>query len=173
MGEYNSSLTRVQPVFNHLLDRSPDGELWLTELVEMAALSRGGRAWRPSTPLGKLLPGETPTDHGARVGRVFERTVAPPADFLRWLLNHPEAMSVRDPVTFGAKSQRAQEWRRKLFSSDPNHVREAQAEELRQLDKRLAQRGRNKWWAFEGFSHIDCTLVTADFVLFVEGKRTE
>jgi hypothetical protein len=166
MSPYNSSLTRVQPVFNELLDRWSDGEHWLNELVEIAAQTRDRHSWRPSIEIGKLLPAEAPTD-------VFERTVAPPAGCLRGLLSHPEAMRVRDSTTFGAKSQSAQEWRRKLFSSSPRDVNAAQREGLRQLDKRLAQRGRNKWWAFEGFSHIDCTLITENFVLFVEGKRTE
>ena len=38
--------------------------------------------------------------------------------------------------------------------------------------------GRGNWQfaevaAFEGFSHIDCCLITENLVLFVEGKRTE
>ena len=54
-----------------------------------------------------------------------------------------------------------------------NLVREAQHEGMRQLGKRLAERGRQKWWAFEGFSHVDCCLITDRCVLFIEGKRTE
>jgi hypothetical protein len=30
-----------------------------------------------------------------------------------------------------------------------------------------------KWWAFEGFTEVDCYLETDRFLLFVEGKRTE
>jgi hypothetical protein len=82
-------------------------------------------------------------------------------------------MEVRDSMNFGAKSVGARHWRGKLFSGDKRLVSEAQDEGLRQLGKRLAQRGRNKWWAFEGFSHIDCCLITSQCVLFVEGKRTE
>ena len=82
-------------------------------------------------------------------------------------------MKVTDRKHFGAKSDQARHWRRKLFSDDKHLVSEAQDEGRRQLGKRLAQRGRNKWWAFEGFSRIDCCLITSQCVLFVEGKRTE
>lgn len=30
-----------------------------------------------------------------------------------------------------------------------------------------------KWWAFEGFTNIDCCLIGENLVLFVEGKRTD
>ena len=82
-------------------------------------------------------------------------------------------MQVSDRTTFGAKSKAAQDWRAKLFSDDPASIGEAQAEGLNELSKRLGSRGRHKWWAFEGFTHIDCCLVTDECVLFVEGKRTE
>jgi hypothetical protein len=172
MGEWDSSLTRVQPVFNELLDRGPDGEPWLGELWELATRTRPGAIPKPAD-MGKLQASETPIDRPSRRGKVFERTVAPPLDFLRWLLAHPEAMQVRDPINFGAKSDLSRAWRRKLFSQDARLVSEAREEAERQLSKRASLRGRQKWWAFEGFSHIDCCLVTDRCVVFVEGKRTE
>ena len=173
MGAQNNSLTRVQPIFDELLDRWPDGARWLGDFWDMAASTRPGTALPKPARLDELLASETPSDRSARVGKVYERTVAPPAAFLRWLLENPQRMLVRDPVSFGAKSVEAQRWRSKLFSGEERLVSEAQAEGLKQLAKRLAQRGRNKWWAFEGFSHIDCCLMTGRCVLFVEGKRTE
>ena len=165
-------MTRVQPVFNELLDRWPDGEPWLGELWELAALTQSDALRKPAD-IGKLQPSETPRDRPSRRGKVFERTVAPPLDFLRWLLAHPDAMQVRDPINFGAKSNVSREWRRKLFSRDAPLVSEARQEAERQLAKRAALRGRQKWWAFEGFSHVDCCLLTDRCVIFVEGKRTE
>jgi hypothetical protein len=38
MGEKNSSLTRVQPVFQSLLDRRPTGEGWIERLCAMAGV---------------------------------------------------------------------------------------------------------------------------------------
>jgi hypothetical protein len=173
MADSDSSLTRVQPVFNELLDRSIDGDPWLGELWELAARSRAGAAMPRPRQIGKLEPLETPFDRPSRLGKIFERTVAPPVDFLRWLIAHPDRMHVRDPINFGAKSETSREWRSKLFSGDALLVSEAQQEAERQLAKRAAQRGRQKWWAFEGFSRIDCGLITDKCVLFIEGKRTE
>jgi hypothetical protein len=172
MGEEDSSLARVQPVFNALLDRWPDGEPWLGELWTLAADTRPEALPKPRA-MGKLVPLETPPDRPSRRGKVFERTVAPPIDFLRWLLAHPEAMQLRDPIDFGAKSDVSREWRRKLFSQQAPLVTEARAEAERQLAKRASLRGRQKWWAFEGFSRVDCCLITDRCVIFVEGKRTD
>ena len=173
MGDHNSSLTRVPPVFNELLDRWPDGDSWLGELWDMAALTRPGISLPRPSVLRHLIPGETPADLAGRLGKVYQRTVAPPAAFLRWLLENPQRMQVSDRTTFGAKSKAAQDWRAKLFSGDGASVRQAQAEGVNQLSRRLGSRGRRKWWPSEGFTHIDCCLVTDDCVLFVEGKRTE
>jgi len=173
VGDRNSSLTRVQPVFDELLDQWPDGDPWLSELWDMATLTRPGVTLSKPVGLGSLLASETPAARAASQGTVYERAVAPPAAFLQWLLENPQKMKINDPKHFGAKSDQARQWRRKLFSDDKHLVSEAQDEGRRQIGKRLAQRGRNKWWAFEGFSRIDCCLITSQCVLFVEGKRTE
>ena len=173
MGDRNSSLTRVQPIFDELLDRWSDGDPWLSELWDMATLTRPGVALSKPVGLGELLNSETPADRSGRLGTVYERAVPPPAAFLLWLLENPQRMQVRDRVNFGGKSDRTRRWRSKLFSGDQRLVSDAQDEGRNQLGKRLAQRGRNKWWAFEGFTHVDCCLITNQCVLFVEGKRTE
>ena len=171
MGRKNSSLTRVQPVFNALLDLDPEGKAWLDRLLQMAAATK-------ETPLqrlrqaGSLVPEETRAE-AARRGVVFERIVPPPTAFLRWLLHHPQRMAVRDSGKFGSKSESAIEWRPKLFSSNPEEQEEATAEGLRALEQTGAGRSGQQWWAFEGFSHIDCCLIAENLVLFVEGKRTE
>jgi hypothetical protein len=171
MGEKNSSFTRVQPVFDALLDKDPTGGKWLQRLCEMAASTRP-EAQFPSS-CGKLIAAETPA-RGARVGKVFERIVAPPTAFLRWLLEHPKQMDVRNLETFGtAEGSSAREWRRKLFSSDQALRQEAINEGVRQLEAKGARGSGRRWWAFEGFSHIDCCLITDSLVLFVEGERTE
>ena len=82
-------------------------------------------------------------------------------------------MQVADPANYGATGEEARAWRRKLFSHDPQLVREAQREGQRQLEQRGADHSAHQWWAFEGFTHIDCCLMTENCVLFIEGKRTE
>jgi hypothetical protein len=32
---------------------------------------------------------------------------------------------------------------------------------------------QRKWWAFEGFTSVDCILETENYLLLIEGKRTE
>jgi hypothetical protein len=172
MSDMNGSL-RVRAVFDELLDRRPFGDPWLEGLWEMAARTRPGVAAKRPASLGTLRIEDAPSDPAARTGKVYERAVAPPAAFLRWLLEHPRQMTVRDPETFGAKSEEVRAWRRKLFSSSPADVAEAQTEGQRQLGSRLAQRGRNKWWLFEGFTRVDACFVTDTCVLFVEGSPRE
>src|SRR4051812_43037977 len=61
MGDRDSSLTRVQPVFNALLDRWPDGEPWVGELWDLAVSTHPGALRRQD--IGRLLESETPNDH--------------------------------------------------------------------------------------------------------------
>ena len=161
------SFSRVQTVFNELLDRRPFGDPWLEGLWTMAASTRPAHAAKHPVSLGTLIIEEAPSERPARAGKVFDRPVAPPAAFLRWLLEHPEAMHVRDRETFGAKSDDVRAWRRKLFSSSLEDVGAAKEEGLRQLGSRLAQRGRNKWWLFEGFARIDACFITDECVLLI------
>lgn len=171
MGLKDSSKTRVRPIFNELLDRSRSGADWLEALTQMARRNRLSAVSFPK--VGPLMPSETPATRPDRQRRVFERTVAPPAEFLRWLLEHPDQLQIPDPETFGASSPTAQGWRRKLFSEDPVSRARAIAEGTGALATNGAEGSRHQWWAFEGFTHIDCCLVTDSTVLFVEGKRTE
>jgi hypothetical protein len=172
MGQSDSALTRVQPVFNHLLNRWPDGRGWLIELCQMAAATRPDKGWITADP-GSLLSGETPETEDARVGVVFDRVVPPPTEFLRWLISHPTQMDVLDRDHFNARSEVIREARRKLFSSDVKVSAKVQREALCDLSALGAQGSHGAWWAFEGFTHVDCCLVTDRLVLFVEGKRTE
>jgi hypothetical protein len=171
MGHFDSSLTRVQPVFNCLLDQDRSGTAWLEKLIHIAASTRPAST-QPGS-VGKLLEEETPADVTKRFGKVFERVVSPPTAFLRWLLENPEKMQVRNRESFGAQSADARTWRRQLFSAIPKERAAAQREGLTRLESAGNNGSSRKWWAFEGWSHIDCCLMTETLVLFVEGKRTE
>jgi len=167
------SSPRVRPVFDALLNRRPSGAPWLEGLWDMAASTRPGVAASHPQTLGALGADGAPSQGVDRVGTIYARAVAPPASFLRWLLVHPEAMEVRDRETFGAKHPVAREWRRRLLSADAAEISAAQVEGLRQLDSRLAQRGRHKWWLFEGFTRVDACFVTDTCVLFVQTLRAD
>ena len=174
MGDKNSSLTRVQPVFNELLNCWPTGEQWVARLCEMAALTRP-TASLPAN-IGLFVEAEVPRDPQARLGNVFERIVPAPTAFLRWLISNADQMQCSDERSFGSREPKVQEWRRKLLRGTAEERSEARAEGLKALEytqqTRPADR-QGKWWVFEGRSHIDCCLITKQCVLFVEGKRTE
>ncbi len=161
----------LQTLVNDLLDRRPFGDPWMANLWHAAALSRPGTASKQPLSMGSLLADDAPAEHAARHGKVFDRALAPSSAFLRWLLEHPGEMTVDDRDTFGAKSEPVRVWRRRLFSDDVDEVSAAKSEGLRQLTSRLAQRGRNKWWLFEGFARVDVCLVSDTAVLVVERWR--
>lgn len=170
MGRFNSSLTRVQPVFDALLDRPDAG--WAVGLWEVAQRMRAGVSIFPPTDFGSFVEDEVlARDSNAR-RRPFERVLPPPTAFLRWLIQHPEQMTIPD-ASFGAEGEEAINHRRVLFSPDADLRHHATRKALEELEEKGVTGSRRKWWAFEGFSHIDCCLVTPTTVLFIEGKRTE
>jgi len=161
----------IQTLFNDLLDRRPFGDPWMATLWQAAARTRPGAASKPPAEMGSLLADEAPGEREARQGKVFDRALAPSSAFLRWLIEHPEEMTVDDRDTFGAKSDDVRTWRGRLFSDDVDEMSMAKSEGLRQLSSRLAQRGRKKWWLFEGFARVDACFVTDTTVLVVEQWR--
>lgn len=44
---------------------------------------------------------------------------------------------------------------------------------LKALARYGARGSRRKWWAFEGFTSVDCFLETDSLIVLIEGKRTE
>lgn len=173
MSDVSTTPTRLQTLVNSLLDRHPFGNPWLADLWQQAASTRRGVASKRPPSLGDLVADEAPTAHTARQGTVFDRPLAPPAAFLRWLLEHPDEMTVADRDTFGARNEEVRTWRRRLFSTDRAEVSAATSEGLRQLASRLAQRGRHKWWLFEGFARVDACFVTEHAVMIVERWRDD
>ncbi|HYF80519.1 MAG TPA: hypothetical protein VD973_25710 [Symbiobacteriaceae bacterium] len=157
MGKFDSSLTRVQPVFDELLSRDPLGQTWLPDLLQLPQRTDGPRQLLPAAP-GSLTPGQSP----------YEFPVVPSKEYLAWLLHHlPEQERPAD--TYWDKlSDSTRANRKKLFEQDPATLQEA----LSALDKwpTLPQKA---WWLLEGRSMIDCALITDRMVLFIEGKRTE
>ena len=181
-GLVNSSITRVRPFFSFLLQRDPSGATWLPPLLEA-----GDQYGRLDPALrrrpGDLLPGLVQTRRHA--GRILDRTIdlprafehpAPPSvGFLRWLIEHPERLRwpERSPgvrVSYGAPTQRHRE---ALVHGSAEEREAAQALALSELEGLGAAGSRRRWWAFEGFTEVDCWLETDQLLLFVEGKRTE
>jgi hypothetical protein len=90
------------------------------------------------------------------------------------LILHPELLTVPDRETFGTSGDNeARRMRAELFSNDPARVAAAQDLGVKELQRLAGSGSSRKWWAFEGYTYVDCALETETFLLFIEGKRTE
>jgi hypothetical protein len=181
-GLKNSSITRVRPFFCRLLDRDPTGESWLPALLDAAPgrnlLPLGVRA-QPG-PLDPTVRERRPLpvpalNHVISLERCFEYAVPPPTAFLRWLLEHPDKLEWPGkrrgrPKIYGPA---AQALRADLHADGEPRQSAAQEKGLAELALQGGAGSRRKWWAFEGFTEVDCALVTDRLLLFIEGKRTE
>lgn len=160
MGEYNSSLTRVQPVFD-ALQRLPVSE-WLLDLWEMAS-ARRPNALPPPAAVGAVRPGPC-----------YERALPPSPAFLRWMMQNPQRLNVLPGPDYGAQAGgAASEKRAQLFGPDPRLRETVQAEALKEIDESGGAGSGQKWWAFEGFTHVDACFETEQCLLLFEGKRKE
>ena len=149
MGTYDSSKTRVAPVFNALLSLDPTGSSWLLPLLGLPRVgnSSGG---------GGRVNGGALTAH-AWYGSPRERQLDPPVSVLAFLL--------RTLCGSGGTSDIAK--RQALFDGDPDVL----AESLQLLDERgYVPRA---WWVFEGRTSVDALLETDTALVLIEGKRTE
>lgn len=153
MGKYDSTKTRVVPVFDHLLNLDCTGVLWLERLIRL-----GTRANVATVPqdIGPLI-----SDHLPSWGK-NERALSSPQGLLEWLVRN---ISKRQ-LTKSRNKGKTLEKRKALANGDPATLCEA----LCHL--RAGKRGK-EWFVLEGESYPDAYLETDTLVLVVEGKRTE
>jgi len=178
--QFDSCITRVRPFFQPLLTRDPTGLSWLPSLL------RAGEAnpkfaerlardcaplldWISSTRLhvdGVLMRHGVPA---VELHECFEHRVAPPPEFLRWLIENPAAMTW--PLAAGEPTDIRRE---QLFGHHGLGSAAATRDQaLAELNRHGAANSNGKWWAFEGCTRVDCYLETETMILLVEGKRTE
>ena len=152
MGIFDSSRTRVAPVFGHLQCLDPSGKLWLQGLLELANTRK---AQRPDAGAARL-----------RVAKWWPREarLAAPPGLLRWLLENAE--EPRDAAAWG-RNPEVKENRRRVVDRDADTLAQA----LRSLQERRPS--PRAWYVLEGPSQPDVYLDTDDVVIVVEGKRTE
>lgn len=185
MGESNSSVTRVWPVFDYLLQKDSTGSDWLPDLIELALRNsfskplalRVGKILPEISKFDRPIPGNMKRvltiDHMQAIGSLrnaFEVGVAPPYAFLRWALENPTKLS----WPMGKDKRRAydpptQTLRERLVAGDPD----VRNDGIEALQRHGAAGSARKWWAFEGFTSVDCRIETYSMIIFVEGKRTE
>ncbi len=154
MGRFDSSLTRVQPVFNELFLQDKTGESWIKPLLELASDS--------NSKLDDIKL------HNLVDKPIFELSAHPPKSFLRWLLCNPDKL-LRPPEKYWKSWGTNTRTKREAFLENDKNV---QMEALNALDKCQNTPDRI-WWRFEGVTKVDCALKTSNAVIFIEGKRTE
>jgi len=150
MGKYDSSRTRVTPVFTRLLCSDPAGKSWIPALLGLPE----------SEPRRPVSPPAAELDE-ARWWPCEER-LAPPLSLLRWLVQNAKAPKHESDWGTGETGEK----RKALVRREPEVVQQA----LRRLAADVAEKD---WAVLEGPSQPDVFLATKDTVIVVEGKRTE
>jgi hypothetical protein len=173
----------VRPFFGRLLERDPTGRSWFSTILKAAPHARRLPAELIGDP-GDLLPElvvprpylDRVLGHTVQLPACFERSARPPVAFLRWLIENPACLCwpERRPgkrITYGGQTQQL-----RLNLVEPADLG-TRDQTIAAAVAELASQGpggsRRKWWAFEGFTEVDCWLETDRLVLFVEGKRKE
>ncbi len=163
MGRRNSSKTRVQPVFESLLQRDPTGKRWLPQLLDLIET--------PSDSIVRASQGRMIKAGGGE----FERRFPPAMPFLRWLIENPGELTW--PVSKGKRKTYGQPTQRNRESLLGYRGVEEQMSAKQLAHKELIRKGaegsRGQWWAFEGFTAVDFCISTEKLLLLVEGKRTD
>jgi len=152
VGIYDSSRTRVAPVFGRLQCLDPSGRLWLQGLLELANTRK---VPRPQAGTSRLLV--------AKWWPREARLAAPPG-LLQWLLEHAE--EPRNPKAWGRRPEVVAN-RRRIVDRDADTLAAA----LKSLQASRAS--PRAWYVLEGPSQPDVYLASDAVVIVVEGKRTE
>lgn len=147
--QYDSSLTRVQPVFDALRTSGKAG--WVAELLDLVGGESADAPWR----------GLDLTIEEGRWG-ASEVSLQPPVSLLSWLIRN--LAQAGTPRPSGESDTDA--WRAQLWDADPPTVAEA-------LQLLRTSRAAKSWHLLEGPTRPDAYIVTPDALIVVEGKRTE
>jgi len=156
MGKYDSSRTRVVPVFDGLFERDPTGGSWISRLL---ALPRHGARTLSTLPDLHLREGCEGVTYG---WGSHEVPLRPPRALLEWLIRNLPPVRSESALRSGETLMK----RQALARRDPAVVAEA----LELLDRQADGRG---WHILEGPSYPDVFLDTDEALIVIEGKRTE
>jgi hypothetical protein len=142
-GKYDSSKTRVAPVFNHLKVLPCE---WPRRLLELAEFGS------PDSTIG----GDMDLSFVEGAWGDKERGFRPPTALLEWLVRHPERWA----------SEPGNDERRRLCAGDPDTLERA-------LASVQSSGNHRRWFILEGYTYPDVFILTPSAVVVVEGKRTE
>jgi len=184
-GRLNSSITRVRPVFQALFGKDRTGKAWLPDILRIESLyvdpsiaacpgTMKGWVTRKRSYSDRILKQKPYSIDMIELEECFEHSVPPPTAFLRWLCENPiesQWLKKRDSFEEGSPTRSKRD---DLFGlNGPDNETAAMSEALIELKADGNQGSRRKWWAFEGFTEVDCCLETERLLLFIEGKRTD
>jgi hypothetical protein len=153
MHKFDSSRTRVAPVFDQLLAQDPTGATWLPRLLTLPRLN----SRRPLPFMPRPQPLTASNWYPAEV------KLAPPRTLLQWLVRHADQLQ---PTTLGSSPITIAK-RQALLQGDPDTVTEALEFLARPVYSMKA------WYVLEGLSQPDAYLETPEMLIVIEGKRTE
>ncbi|MDD2230041.1 MAG: hypothetical protein PHY48_11575 [Candidatus Cloacimonetes bacterium] len=178
-GLYNSSITRVRPFFRQLYSEDRTGDTWLPKLL-LAMPKNKKYSTSLAQKVCKITPyylevrnfrdkilGEIPLE------RCFEYSIPPSKSFVKWLIENPHELSWpnKGKKTYREETQISRE---QLLGMHGRELQDYSTQDaLKELERFGVEDSKKKWWAFEGFTEMDCLLETDDFLLGIEGKRTE
>lgn len=153
MGKYDSSLTRVKPVFDQLIERDSLGLSWLESIFNNAEFGHPNqKEIKLKKPIESYYWGKN------------ERAIPAPESLLVWLISNLSSVAHKKPNGTSATSIK----RQKLYEGDEQTILEA----LELLMKSKIKSSK-KWYILEGASQPDVYIETSDSIFIVEGKRTE
>jgi hypothetical protein len=151
-GRFNSSKTRVAPVFEALRKKAESSDpQWVRRLLNLVVGRSAGTSPWHDRDMRVLEVHHEPKEHGLR----------PPVSLLSWLIRN-----FKGPDSKLAGDDETSRERRKLAVGDPDTVQHA----LARLREGAMDRG---WHVLEGLTYPDVYLVTHDALVVIEGKRTE
>lgn len=168
-GVYDSSLTRVQPFFEALVEMDPTGSAWLPALlacVTHVPEHLVGVLEQPGELISALL---LPPAKGSAKRACYEAPAAPSKALLRWYVEHPQVLVW--PASANRDSADTKKWRKALIEDLPPGRDAATERALAAIDANATS--VKGWWRFEGVTRLDFLLATDRLVVTVEGKRTE
>jgi len=150
MGKYDSTRTRVTPVFDQLAASETP---WLERLLSLPSAGHPDLlGWSAlSMQIDELWYGSD------------EKPLPSPATLLHWLVAHAEDVTGEG---LQGTSAHTTERRRRLLARESEVIAEARA----QL---ASSRAEKQWFVLEGPSYPDVFISTPDLIVVIEGKRTE
>jgi hypothetical protein len=151
MGKYDSSKTRVKPVFDWIYAKDPSGLTWLARLLSLPV--NGNKV---------LLPGRCDFEIQEHAWEPLEIELKPPVALLSWLVRHPQKLA----QSKAAGDPSMPDERRELLGGSETRILEA-------LDLLRHNPQGKRWHIFEGDTRPDVFITTRSLVVVIEGKRTE